>query len=164
MAHFDLFAAHAMLYFAAVSFAEVQQRLVAVEGAAWKGFLGVGDDVLEPLPGAALGMLTRITGGRGDPGAARERAAFAHWVAGAIAPRNVAGLADPARRNLYPVDIDLLIERHALLSLSREQLLAGVPALRGMAPEPRFATRSVADRSTSRSDPPAPAPGTPAPR
>jgi hypothetical protein len=45
MAHFDLFAAHAMIYFATVSFAEVRQRLLADESgsAAWSGFLGIGD-------------------------------------------------------------------------------------------------------------------------
>ena len=50
MAHFDLFAAQAMLYFATVSFAEVGQRIAPDEAAAWRGFLGVGDPVLEPLP------------------------------------------------------------------------------------------------------------------
>ncbi|HEY8836536.1 MAG TPA: tryptophan 7-halogenase [Dehalococcoidia bacterium] len=36
MAHFDLFAAQAMLYFATVSFAEVSQRLAQKESAAWE--------------------------------------------------------------------------------------------------------------------------------
>src|SRR4029079_7327995 len=38
LAHFDLFAAQAMLYFATVSFAEASQRLVPKEAAAWGGF------------------------------------------------------------------------------------------------------------------------------
>jgi tetracycline 7-halogenase / FADH2 O2-dependent halogenase len=50
MAHFDLFAAQAMLYFAAVSFAEASQRLMPRDTVAWNGFLGVGDPVLGPLP------------------------------------------------------------------------------------------------------------------
>ena len=40
MAQFDLFAAQAMLYFAAVSFAEVGQRIAPDESVAWRGFLG----------------------------------------------------------------------------------------------------------------------------
>jgi hypothetical protein len=60
------------------------------------------------------------------------------WITQAIAPRNIAGLADPARRNLYPVDFDVLVARHALLGMSREQLIQGLPAMRGMAPPPKI--------------------------
>jgi FADH2 O2-dependent halogenase len=134
IAHFDLFAAHAMIYFATVSFAELRQRLVPEDATPWGGFLGVGDYALEPLPLAALDRLRRITRGQGRPGSAVEREEFAEWVADAIAPRNVAGLADPARNNLYPVDIDMLLERHALLGLSAERLRAALPALRGTEP------------------------------
>ena len=137
-AHFDLFASHAMLYFAAVSFAEVSQRMSPSESAAWSGFLGVGDEVLEPLPGEALRRVRAITRGRGEPGTAAEREGFARLVASAIAPRNIAGLADPARRNLYPLDLDVLIERHALLGMTREQVIDALPALRGMGAEPVF--------------------------
>jgi FADH2 O2-dependent halogenase len=121
MGQFDLFAAQAMIYFATVSFAEVKQRLRADDAVAWDGFLGVGDPVLEPLPGEALGRLRQA------------RTGFMDWVTESIAPRNVAGLADPARRNLYPVDLDVLVERHALLGLTREKLIAALPALRGQA-------------------------------
>lgn len=136
MAHFDLFAAHAMLYFAAVSFAEVRQRVAPGEGAAWSGFLGVGDPVFEVAFGEALTRLRAITDGRGAVGSAEARAAFEAWVARTIAPRNIAGLADRSRENRYPVDLETLVERHALLGLTREQLRAALPALRGMAPEP----------------------------
>jgi FADH2 O2-dependent halogenase len=143
LAHFDLFAAQAMLYFATVSFAEVTQRLGGGDGEAWKGFLGVGDPVLGDLPRESLERLRRVTRRMREPGSARERSArdraeFADWIAGSIAGRNVAGLADPARRNLYPVDLDELVERHALLGMSRERLVAGLPALRGLGPEPTF--------------------------
>ena len=138
MAHFDLFAAQAMLYFAAVSFAEASQRLAPTESVAWNGFLGVGDSVLGALPRESLRRLREITQGRGEPGTAAERRKFVDWITQAIAPRNIAGLADPARRNLYPVDFDALISRHALLGMSREQLLQGLPAMRGMAPPPRI--------------------------
>ena len=136
MAHFDLFAAHAMLYFAIVSFSEVRQRLVQDDRAAWGGFLGVGDSASEALLRESLSRLRAITHGDGRTGDVDARRGYAAWVADAIAARNVAGLAEPARHNLYPLDLDLLIERHALLGLSREQLVAALPALRGMAPEP----------------------------
>ena len=137
LAHFDLFAAQAMLYFATVSFAEASQRLGGDGDAAWKGFLGVGDPVLEELPRQSFDRLRRITRD-GRAGSEAEREAFAEWIARSIAPRNVAGLADPARKNLYPVDLDVLVERHALLGMTREQLVGGLPALRGLGPEPSF--------------------------
>jgi FADH2 O2-dependent halogenase len=139
LAHFDLFAAQAMLYFATVSFAEVSQRLGGEDGAAWKGFLGVGDEVLGPLPGESLERLRRITRGAGAVGDERERGEFVEWIRSAIARRNVAGLAEPSRRNLYPVDLDVLVERHALLGMTREQLVEKLPALRGLGPRPTFA-------------------------
>ncbi|NUQ20639.1 MAG: NAD(P)-binding protein [Gemmatimonadaceae bacterium] len=140
MAYFDLFAAQAMLYFAAVSFAEVRQRMLPDDTAAWNGFLGVGDDVLDPLPRASLRRLRAITRGRGESGSAAERESFVRWIASAIAPRNIAGLADESRHNLYPLDLDVLIERHALLGMTRERVVDALPALRGMGVEPAFAT------------------------
>jgi FADH2 O2-dependent halogenase len=136
MAHFDLFAAHAMLYFASVSYAEVRQRLTAAETVhhAWSGFLGVGDPALEPLARESLERLRRITRGAGNAGTADERRAYGAWVREAIEPRNIGGFGDPARNNLYPADIDLLIDRHALLGLTRDQAVAGAAALRGAAP------------------------------
>ncbi|HET9799928.1 MAG TPA: FAD-dependent oxidoreductase [Gemmatimonadaceae bacterium] len=146
MASFDLFAAHAMLYFATVSFAEAGQRLVPRADAAWDGFLGVGDPVLEPLPGEALRRLRAL-----ELGSDEEPARFAAWVAEAIAPRNVTGLADSGRSNLYPVDLEVLVERHGLLGMTREKLVESLPALRGMSPEPSFALRAAPLRpSTSR--------------
>jgi tetracycline 7-halogenase / FADH2 O2-dependent halogenase len=138
MSHFDLFAAQASLYFGAVSFAEVSQRLVPDDHVAWTGFLGVGDAVLQPLARESLTRLRKITRARGETGSATERSEFARWLSEGISPRNVAGLADPNRNNLYPVDFDTLIEQHALLGMSREALIARLPALRGMAPAPVF--------------------------
>lgn len=136
MAHFDLFAAQAMIYFATVSYAEVRQRLVINDEMhpAWSGFLGVGDEVCDPLPRAALRRLLRITHGEGREGNATEREGFAAWVQRSIESRNVAGLADPVRHNLYPVDLDVLVDRHALLGMTRDHLVAALPALRGRAP------------------------------
>lgn len=132
MSHFDLFAAQAMLYFATVSFAEVSQRLKPDESIAWNGFMGVGDPVLEPLPRESLRRLREITHSRGATGTSEDRREFAEWIANAIAPRNIAGLAKPERKNLYPVDFDELVNKHALLGMSREQLQKALPALRGM--------------------------------
>jgi FADH2 O2-dependent halogenase len=130
MAHFDLFAAHAMIYFASVSYTEARQRLLPEEGVAWQGFLGVGDPLVHPLPRQSARRLRRINGGRGDPGTAEGRAAYQSWVTRAIAPRNIAGLAEPRRHGLYPVDLDVLVERHALLGMSREEVLSALPRLR----------------------------------
>ncbi len=164
MAHFDLFAAHAMLYFAAVSFSEVKQRIAAEDDVAWNGFLGVGDVVLEPLPRESLRQLRQITRAQGDTGSEDDRRRYVEWASAAIAPRNIAGLADASRRNLYPVDLDVLIERHSLLGMTREQVLAVLPALRGLGPEPVFADRRDGGRSTSPPDPPATAPQGAVPR
>ena len=135
MAHFDLFAAHAMIYFATVSFAEVRQRLLADDAThpAWSGFLGVGDPVLEWLPRASLRWLRSITRGRGEGGTGHQRRSYSCWVEQAIAARNIGGFGEPSRRNLYPVDLDLLIDRHVLLGMTRDQVVAGLPALRGAA-------------------------------
>lgn len=150
MAHFDLFSAHAMIYFGAVSFAEVSQRLAPGESAAWSGFLGVGDSVLGPLPRESLRRLREITHSHGDIGSAKERQEFVDWVSQAIAPRNIAGLADPTRRNLYPVDFDVLVARHDLLGMSRGQLVDALPALRGMTKAPAPFSRPAEYRAEQR--------------
>jgi FADH2 O2-dependent halogenase len=152
MTHFDLFAAHSMLYFAIVSFAEVHQRFAADDFLAWNGFLGVGDHFAEPLVREALRRVRRITGGTGNSATPDERRRYSEWVTNAMAPRNIAGLSDPRRNNLYPVDLDTLIERHSLLGLTRDQVLTRLPALRGSVPEPEFAAQSAASQATSLQD------------
>ena len=52
-----------------------------------------------------------------------------------IAPRNVAGLADPARGRLYPADLDALVAAADILGLTRDQVRQRLPRLRG-APGP----------------------------
>ena len=136
MAHFELFAAQAMLYFAAVSYAEASQRLKPDATAAWTGFLGVGDPPLDALPAASLTRLREITRSRGEIGSSDDRHAFADWIAQSIAPRNIAGLAEPARHNLYPVDFDALIEGHSRLGMSRERLMEALPAVVRLQPPP----------------------------
>jgi hypothetical protein len=93
--------------------------------------------VLEPLPRESLARLRGITQRAGAVGTLSQRSDFAQWVAAAIGPRNVAGLADPERQNLYPIDFDALVQRHALLGMSLDQVIAALPALRGMSlPQP----------------------------
>ncbi len=135
MPDFRLVAAHAQLYFAAASFTEARQRLVASgvpAGHAWEGFLGATDPVLAAAVDEALGRLAglRQAAAGGDVSAAAA-AAFEAWVAECIAPRNVAGLADPARRNLYPVDLDALVDAAHLLDFTEEEMRAALPRLRG---------------------------------
>ena len=126
MARFDLFAAHSMIYFATVSFAEVRQRVrwSDAESLAWSGFLGVGDPELGGLPRASLRRLRHVR-------TPADRRNFVQWVSNAIAPRNVCGLANPAAHGLYPVDLDVLLRRHQVLGMSRESLVSALPALRG---------------------------------
>lgn len=125
---FALFAAQTMLYFAVVSFTEARQRLVS--GSGWEGFLGAGDPAVESLYGESLRRLSRLTGRGRRPAVAEDRRGFEDWVARMIASRNVAGLADPRRRNLYPVDLDVLIERCSLLGLSPSAVRRALPRLR----------------------------------
>ena len=148
MAHFDLFAAQAMLYFATVSFAEVSQRLAPGDANAWGGFMGAGDPAIESVAAEAHARLIRVTRGAGDSGTVSDRRAFSEWIASSIAPRNIAGLADPERHNLYPVDFDAVIDGHQRLGMTRDQVVAALPALRGMSPEPKFDEREPASGST----------------
>jgi hypothetical protein len=129
-----------------VSFAEANQRLLPQDAVAWNGLLGVGDPVLGPLPREALRRLRQITQRRGETGTADERSDFVEWITKGIASRNIAGLADPSRNNLYPVDFDALIEQHALLGMTRAEVLEGLPALRGMVAEPALARDSARQR------------------
>lgn len=143
MANFELFAAHSMIYFGTVSFEEVRQRLFADESWAWKGMFGLGDSQLEALPRESLARLDAIVGTGRNP-TAEQITAYTSWVAGAIAQRNIAGVANASRHNLYPVDLDTLIDNHALMGLTREELVAALPALRGRAPEPEWTSSHLA--------------------
>ncbi len=168
MPRFDDFVAQSMQYFATVSFAEAHERLIPGDDDPWTGFLGVDDPSLAPLPREGLQRLRRLrarnersssaahegtasgtasgtapgdrdaSGGWEVAGPSVASPPFATWVAESIAPRNIAALADPARHNLYPADLEALVDRHALLGLTRDQVVAGLPALRGMAPELDF--------------------------
>ena len=123
MGDFESFCGAASLYFAAVSFQELCQRLLdaPADGWAWQGFLGATDPVSRSF----------VAEGRRRLGDANETPeAFGRWVRAAIGPRNVIGLCDPARRNLYPVDLGSLRDRCELFGLSRRQLEGRLPRLR----------------------------------
>jgi len=136
MPDFGLLAAHAQLYFAAASFCEAKQRLTAGNHA-WDGFLGATDPPLADAVAAARRRLEAASSLRaggdhaGDPAGDGGAADFAAWVATAIAPRNLAGLAEPRRRNLYPVDLDALVAGAPLLGLTAQAVRAALPRLRG---------------------------------
>jgi hypothetical protein len=57
---FELFAAHAMLYFAVVSFAETRQRLIP--GSGGEPFLGAGEPDVERAYRESFRRLARLTG------------------------------------------------------------------------------------------------------
>ena len=122
---FPLLVAVSGLYFTAVSFAESRRRLVDGGDDPWTGFLGVGDPAFDRLFAEAPERLDAALNG------ALAIEDFERWIREGIAPRNVAGLADPERRNLYPVDLDLLVERAPLLGLTPEKLRGRLHRLRG---------------------------------
>jgi FADH2 O2-dependent halogenase len=119
---FDLFAAYSFLYFATASFSEASQRLrPAAPGggpSCWEGFLGSTDPGMDEILERCLAAL--------KPGRP-----FEDEIRTAIAPRNVAGLADPDRNRLYPVDLEPLVENARLLGLTEEEVRREIPRLRG---------------------------------
>ena len=119
---FRRFAALTHLYFAAASFHEARQRLVAGDPA-WEGFLGATDEAVAPRWREARERL-------GPAGPGPSPAAWEGWVRRAIAPRNVAGLADPRRANLYPVDTGALVAGAHLLGLAPEEARSALARLR----------------------------------
>lgn len=128
---FDVFCAYSYLYFAAVSYAEARQRLVRpperVGAWAWDGFAGSTDPVMRHGVAQARALLAGRPARR-DREFARE---YFQAIRRLIAPRNVAGLADPARRRLYPVDLDALVASASLLGLEPDEIRRVLPRLRG---------------------------------
>jgi len=76
------------------------------------------DEILALPPGLLAGDVTRR---------------FASEVGRRIAPRNLAGLSDPSRNRLYPVDLAPLLAGASLLGLSAEDLRQKIDRLRGEA-------------------------------
>ncbi len=107
---FDRFVALSHFYFAAASFAEMARRLGQPQLA--RCFLA-GDD-----PGFRAG----VEWCAGNIGAPKEDESFRRKVAEAIAPRNIAGLHDPEKRNWYEVDLSDVVRGAAKLALTQERL------------------------------------------
>ena len=122
---FDRFDACVQVYFAAASYSEARQRVCrppAETGGHWTwwGFLGATDPVLRGIVSEARRLLD-----------ACPRESLIDAVRRLIAPRNLAGLADPACRRLYPVDLEALVAAADVMGLTPDKVRAGLPRLRG---------------------------------
>ena len=123
LSRFAAFTELAFVYFAAASFYEARQRLLPppADSWAWEGFLGARDANVRLA-------LDRLTASRSNGRRERQRE-----VREAIEPFNLAGLADPSRRNLYPVDLEELVRSASLVGMSEQEMRAALPRLRGAA-------------------------------
>lgn len=126
---FRLTAAHAQLYFAAVSWAETQQRLRPDATDHWSGFLGVGDAEMEGWPAQALKRIRTACATDGEAPSDADVEEFERWVGEAIAMRNVAGLSDSTKQNLYPADPQDLVRGASLLGLTPQQVQDLLPMI-----------------------------------
>jgi tetracycline 7-halogenase / FADH2 O2-dependent halogenase len=113
MDNFPVFVMLTMLYFAAVSYAESAHRLGKPEFA--PGFL------LHEHPTFAP-EAQRLIARAGSVRTPEEKTQFAEDVRRTIEPVNVAGLADPQRRNWYPVDAEDLLASAHKLHANREEV------------------------------------------
>ena len=127
---FAVFRDVTFLYFACVSFEEIRQRLFAGaddhESPAWRGFLGAGELDWTALFCQARAQVVSVLANRSD----HERCRFSRWVADGIRRWNLIGLGE-CPTHLYGVDLELLLERSALLGLTAAQMEALLPRLRG---------------------------------
>ena len=135
---FARFVESSLLYFALVSFAETRQRLLDPEvepscrvdglepGWAWDGFLGALDPAaVDLLQGALAGPGAERSGDAESGRSGRYRS----WVRAAIAPRNVAGLGDPLRHPVYPVDPEAVVAGADRLGLEPAEARRLLPRL-----------------------------------
>ena len=125
---FDAFEAFAQVYFTAASYCETNQRLCSPPDGledewGWFGFLGATDPVLAQIVGTAGRLiLSDSTSARLDT------------VRRLISRRNLAGLADPRRRRLYPIDLAALVAAAGVLGLSPDDVRSRLPRLRAALP------------------------------
>ncbi|HVS64196.1 MAG TPA: FAD-dependent oxidoreductase [Thermoanaerobaculia bacterium] len=130
---FERFVESSLLYFALTSFAETRQRLLEpgaepscrVEGLdpawAWDGFLSA----LDPVGVELLERACRLSSGP----SALDADSYRSCIRSAIAPRNVAGLGDPERHPLYPVDPEAIIAAAGRLGIERAEARRLLPRL-----------------------------------
>ena len=148
MDDFESFTAAAMAYFAAASFDELRQRLLDPPdgGWCWLGFLGADGEVRRRLFEELDERSTDARTARGLP----------DWIGPAIETRNLIGLNDPGRRNVYPVDLAYMARRQdrisARLGVEVEKVRRRWPRLRSPDRMPVRAARAVrSPNSRSRS-------------
>ena len=131
---FDAFDAYVQAYFAAASYSETRQRLCPPPPEtggewAWSGFLGATDPELRRILAAAARLVEEP---RSEPGRdQRQPESPIDAMRQLIAPRNVAGLADPARRRLYPADAETIVAAADVIGLAPSEVRARLPRLRG---------------------------------
>jgi FADH2 O2-dependent halogenase len=113
---FPLFTGLANFYLAAVSYAETCYRMGNPERAS--GFIAYKDSEFISGLRSCISEARRLRA----LGPEAETGAFVEMVARAIESRNIAGLANPARRNWYPVEIDDLVHNARKLGRSREEM------------------------------------------
>lgn len=113
MDSFPTFASLSMLYFAAASFSESARRLGKAHLA--PSFLLHDDPRFGPL-------MRRCCALAKNNSAQLEMDDLAHEISQAIEPINIAGLANPHRRNWYPVDANDLLNSAAKLQSTKNQI------------------------------------------
>ena len=119
---FRLFCSWSFLYFSMVAWQETRQRLDLAGPAA---FLGADQEDRRSLLLEARIRLDEALAKSTEDG----RRDFESWIAQQIAPIDLIGLADETRNNLYPVDLEVLVERAHLLGMSREAMRQALPTL-----------------------------------
>ena len=133
MRDFESFTAAAMAYFAAASFDELRQRLLdpPEAGWCWRGFLGADEEV-------RCRLFAELDERSAD---ARAASGLPAWIGPAIESRNLIGLDDPSRRNVYPVDLADMARRQdriaARLGVELEDVRRRWPRLRSPEGMPR---------------------------
>jgi FADH2 O2-dependent halogenase len=105
---FDAFTAYSMFYFAAASFSEMERRLIPERTS--RGF----------LLAAHAAFAAALT--EQSPVSQTPDAALFERVAEAIDTVNIAGLANRARRNWYPVDLEDTVRAAPKLGLRAERV------------------------------------------
>ncbi len=115
MRNFDVFAALALLYFAAASFSEAARRLSKPQLAS--SFLLCDDPGFGP-------SCVRLCERARQPLSKLESAEFIQDILATIEPFNIAGLGCKERRNWYPVEADDLLKNASKLGVSCEEIVA----------------------------------------
>ncbi|HET6382144.1 MAG TPA: hypothetical protein VFJ58_02030 [Armatimonadota bacterium] len=133
--HFDLLSSYLMYYFAASSFAEMQRRLARSAPAEREA-----PDPTHSREGALPGSYMLANDRKFQAAIAESRRALEQWNKPGVSPTtseivafrrharlsielvNIAGLADPDRRNWYPVDLEDLVRSAHRLGLSESDM------------------------------------------